>query len=149
MSNVLFMVVYNMALEEIPQVPPSYIYAVVYFFFIPASHLMVSLFVFGWPPRYFSSLMSNFPIGLTALALGGLLTAYLDQVGFNVYVASYIRDFFTFTYMPPLDARKAPHDEEGEFYSSLLVLMVTSLWTYILSVYVNSRSPAKSHKKEL
>eukprot|EP00527_Entomoneis_sp_CCMP2396_P000400 CAMPEP_0198144584 /NCGR_PEP_ID=MMETSP1443-20131203/16661_1 /TAXON_ID=186043 /ORGANISM="Entomoneis sp., Strain CCMP2396" /LENGTH=319 /DNA_ID=CAMNT_0043807995 /DNA_START=77 /DNA_END=1036 /DNA_ORIENTATION=+ len=150
MSNVLFMVVYNTAVDKMPMVQPPVTYAVVYFFFIPASHLMVSLLVFGWPQkRYLSSLISNFPIGMTALAIGGLLTAYLDQTGFNAYVANnYIRDFLTFTSMPDRDARNT-HDEEGEFYSSILVLIVTSVWTYVLSVYVNSRSPEKSHKKEL
>ena len=63
-SNLLFMIIYNMAVTHISSIQASIIYAVVYFFFIPASHLMVSLFVFGWPAKYWASLLSNFPIGL-------------------------------------------------------------------------------------
>lgn len=140
MSNVLFMVVYNWTVSNARSISPSTVYSVVYFFFIPLGHAMVSLFVFGWPERYFPSLLSNFPIGLTAIAIGGGLTAYLDYIHFNESVAEYIRDNFTFTTMPARD--------EGEFYSSIVVLVVTSLWTYVLSVYVNS-PPAKSDKKEL
>ena len=146
-SNLLFMIIYNMAVTHISSIQASIIYAVVYFFFIPASHLMVSLFVFGWPAKYWASLLSNFPIGLTAMALGGILTYYLDQAGFNAFMGEYIRDSFTFTTMPKRDAREG--DEEGEFWNSILVTLVTGVWTYVLSVYVNSPAPAKSHKKEL
>lgn len=81
--------------------------------------------------------MSNFPIGLTAIGIGGGLTAWLDSVNFNEMVAEYIRDKFRFS-----------TEVEGEFYSSIAVLVVTSLWTYVLSIYVNS-PPEKSEKKEL
>lgn len=103
---------------------------------------MASLLVFGWPEYYFPSLMSNFPIGLTAIALGGGLTAFLDHVEFNERIDEYIRDNYTFSQMPP----RVPEDK-SVFYSSLLVLVITSVWTYILSVYINSPA-AKSEKKE-
>jgi len=75
LSNLLFMLVYNYAVEYFDKIyTPSTIYSVVYLFFIPLSHLMVSLLVFGWPERYLKSLMSNFPIGLTAIAMGSALT---------------------------------------------------------------------------
>ena len=81
--------------------------------------------------------MSNFPIGLTAIGIGGGLTAWLDSVDFNKHVAAYMRDNL-----------HAGMPSEGEFYSSIVVLVVTSLWTYVLSIYVNS-PPEKSEKKEL
>ena len=87
--------------------------------------------------------MSNFPIGLTALAIGGALTSYLDSVEFNNRIEEYIRDNWTFSKMP---ART--RNEQDEFYSSIVVLIVTSLWTYVLSVYINA-PPATSEKKEL
>lgn len=58
-------------------------YSIVYLVFIPIGHAMVSLFVFGWPEHYCPSLMSNFPIGLTAIGIGGGLTAWLDSIDFN------------------------------------------------------------------
>lgn len=138
------MVVYNLAVGLLSDhYAPSTIYSAVYFLYIPAGHLMVSLLVFGWPERYFPSLMSNFPIGLTAIALGGALTAYLDRIEFNEYCAEMVRSYFTFSTMPA----RSRLDDQGEFYSSLVILFVTSVWTYILSVYIN-RNQAKSDKKE-
>lgn len=131
------MLAYNWSIESIPSVAPPTMYSIVYLIFIPIGHAMVSLFVFGWPERYCPSLMSNFPIGLTAIGIGGGLTAWLDSVNFNEMVAEYIRDKFRFS-----------TEVEGEFYSSIAVLVVTSLWTYVLSIYVNS-PPEKSEKKEL
>ena len=139
------MVVYNTAVGLFnDRYAPSTIYSVVYLFYIPAGHLMVSLLVFGWPERYLPSLVSNFPIGLTAIALGGALTAYLDRIQFNETISDMVRDYSTFSTMPA----RSRFDDQGEFYSSLVILFVTSVWTYILSVYINSY-PASSDKKEL
>lgn len=151
LSNILFMVIYNLAVYHFQsnKITPSTIYSVVYFIFIPLSHALVSLLVFGWPEKYIPSLMSNFPIGLTALAIGGALTSYLDRIDFNEWIEEYIRDNLSFSKMPP--RTRSQENEiatQGEFYTSLVVLIVTSLWTYILSVYINS-PPAKSDKKEL
>eukprot|EP00977_Amphora_coffeiformis_P000854 scaffold184_cov179-Amphora_coffeaeformis.AAC.13 len=140
LSNVLFMLAYNWSIENISEIAPPTMYSIVYLIFIPIGHAMVSLFVFGWPEKYFPSLMSNFPIGLTAIGIGGGLTAWLDSVKFNEMVAEYIRNNYRFSSMPS--------DNEGEFYSSIVVLVVTSLWTYILSIYVNA-PPEMSEKKEL
>ena len=144
LSNVLFMMAYNWSIQNVPEVAPPTMYSIVYLVFIPIGHAMVSLFVFGWPEHYCPSLMSNFPIGLTAIGIGGGLTAWLDSIDFNEMVADYVRNNFTFSTMP-----KPPGEEAGsEFYSSIVVLVVTSLWTYVLSIYVNS-PPEKSEKKEL
>lgn len=134
------MLVYNWSVENFSGVAPPTMYSIVYLIFIPIGHAMVSLLVFGWPEKYCPSLMSNFPIGLTAIGIGGGLTAWLDSIAFNEVMAAYIRDNFYFTRMPSGD--------EGEFYSSIVVLVATSIWTYILSIYVNS-SPVLSDKKEL
>lgn len=143
LSNVLFMAAYNYAIATLPPdfLSASTIYSTVYLIFIPISHLMVSLLVFGWPERYLQSLLSNLPVGITAIALGAALTAYLDSIEFNSTVANYIMDNFQFSQMPP--RTKEMEHQRGEFYSSLVIIFVTSLWTYILSVYVNS-SPGKT-----
>lgn len=132
------MMAYNWSIENVPEVAPPTMYSVVYLIFIPIGHAMVSLLVFGWPEKYCPSLMSNFPIGLTAIGIGGGLTAWLDSVDFNERTANYLRLHFS----------NMPAGDEGEFYSSIVVLVVTSLWTYVLSIYVNS-PPEKSEKKEL
>jgi hypothetical protein len=143
LSNVLFMVAYNFAVEYFDKIPASTVYLVMYFIFIPIGHAMASIFVFGWPEKYASSLLSNFPIGLTAMGIGGALTAYLDHIDFSEVIEEWIRDNFTFSHMPPRNA-----DEKSEFYSSIIVLVVTSIWTYVLSVYINTPKE-KSEKKEL
>jgi hypothetical protein len=50
--------------------------------------------------------------------------------------------------MPPRLKADGSTGEESQFWSSLLALFVTSLWTYVLSIYINS-IPTKSEKKEL
>jgi len=142
LSNILFMISYNYIVARNPTVEASKIYAVLYLVFIPVSHLLAAVLVFGWPERYFSSLLSNLPIGITAIAIGSGLTAYLDHLDFNERIEEFIRENYNFTHMPP-----RPQDEKSEFYSSLLVLSVTSVWTYVLSVYINF-FPLISEKKQ-
>jgi hypothetical protein len=143
------MVSYNYAaLMFENKVAVSTIYSIVYLIYIPLGHAFVSLLVFGWPERYFSSLMSNFPIGLTAIAIGGALTGYLDSIHFSDIVDEFVRDNFTFSKMPPQVNAQGVHEKESQFWSSLVVLFVTSLWTYVLSIYVNA-IPTISEKKEL
>jgi hypothetical protein len=143
MSNILFVILYNQAVAKLEHAfAASTIYAVIYFCFIPLGHALTCLLVFGWPTKYVSSLASNFPIGLTAILLGSTLTAYLDRIGFEVMA----RDWVTSNIL----AMKPEHSdgENSEFHSSMVVMVVTSLWTYFLSVMVNSPS-SKQHPKEL
>lgn len=164
LSNVLFMVAYNKAVVTFEQsVSSSTIYATVYLIFIPISHAIISLLVFGWPEHYIRSLMSNAPVGLTAIVLGAALTAYLDEIEFNGWVteaATEYRNMLGYTIdsagivdgKPALTQKPLLENEVsrggGEFYSSLFVLIVTGIWTFVLSVMVNA--PAESlEKKEL
>ena len=145
LSNVGFMVAYNISVVQFDgMAPPSTIYAIVYLIFIPIGHAMISLLVFGWPERYLPSLMSNAPIGLTAIAIGAMLTAYLDQIGFNKQVVDMLAQGWSAI---GYETAPKPEDEKGEFYSSLLVLLITGVWTFILSVFINSPSEI-SEKKE-
>eukprot|EP00934_Nitzschia_sp_Nitz4_P002210 Nitzschia sp. Nitz4//scaffold35_size145790//15694//16465//NITZ4_003007-RA/size145790-augustus-gene-0.110-mRNA-1//1//CDS//3329549055//2210//frame0 len=144
LSNVGFMVAYNSAVVQFEgQAPASTIYAVVYLVFIPVSHALISLLVFGWPDRYLKSLMSNAPIGLTAIALGAMLTAYLDQAEFNKLATDTMAQYWKYLgYDIP-----EKEDEKGEFYSSLVVLLITGVWTFVLSVLINAPTET-SEKKE-
>jgi hypothetical protein len=88
--------------------------------------------------------MSNAPIGLTAIALGALLTAYLDQISFNkLAVDGIAQGWSSLGY----ETEPKPQEEKGEFYSSLLVLVITGVWTFVLSVVINAPSET-SEKKE-
>jgi hypothetical protein len=147
LSNAIFMVLYNGAIFRLEEIyAASTIYSVVYFCFIPMSHALMSLVVFGWPTHYVSSLLSNYPIGLTAIALGAACTAYFDKIRFNESVEDILRD--TMGWQVGTDV-----DEKGEFYSSLVVMVITSVWSYVLSVAVNAPSSSSETtlplKKEL
>ena len=37
-------------------------------------------------------------------------------------------------------------EEEGEFYSSLVVMVATGVWCYVLSLYVNAAKPEEGTK---
>jgi hypothetical protein len=143
------MVVYSSAIALFEHnASVSTIYAITYLIFIPLGHLFVSVFVFGWPEHYLASLASNFPIGLTAIAIGSVLTGYLDSIDFSNSIDDYLRDYFTFSRMPPrVTADRLNQETKNEFWSSILVLIVTSIWTYVLSIYINSPEK-KSVKKE-
>ena len=135
LSSVLFLYLYNFALERSNYVP-STIYAATYLAFIPIQHAMAACMVFGWPKRYFPSLASNVPIGLTAIALGSFLTAELDKRKFDEYMEDIVRSM-GFTRTTP-----------DEFYTSSFVLIVTSFWSFLLSVFVNAPEQTPD-KKEL
>lgn len=147
LTNALFMIFYNSAVAYFKHTYSlSTIYCVVYILFIPVSHAAISLLCFGWPELYLISLLSNYPIGLTAMAMGAALTSYLDRADFNGKIEELTHRIFPFLDGSGrlLEARK----DKSEFYSSFLVLIVTGVWTYVLSVYVNT-PPATSEKKEL
>lgn len=144
LSNVGFMLAYNTAVVQFEgAAQPSTIYSIVYLIFIPVSHALISLLVFGWPERYSKSLMNNAPVGLTAIALGAVLTEYLDEMNFNMMVSkSVAQGLSSMGYA----TESIEEDEKGEFYSSLLVLLVTGIWTFVLSVFINS--PAETSEKK-
>jgi hypothetical protein len=167
LTNALFMIAYNYAVVQFENLASSStIYATVYLIFIPISHACISLLVFGWPERYLRSLMSNAPVGLTAIVLGASLTAYLDEIEFNRWVAEAMMEYwkmmgYRVESLPRL-AEEEPQPQQqllgppgkdgsaksGEFYSSIFVLIVTGIWTFVLSVFVNA--PQESlEKKEL
>lgn len=135
-GQVIFMTGYNFSASTFEPMgyPASTIYAVFYLCYIPVGHALQCLFVFGWPKDYVPSLMSNAPIGLTAMAIGSMLTGFLSKVEFNSRAEDWISS--TFGTHPKDDA-----DEGGEFYSSLVVMIATGIWGFCLSLYVNASKP--------
>lgn len=145
LSNVVFMIAYNLAIPRLEKyIAASTIYAIVYFLFIPISHAFSSLVVFGWPKEYVKSLLSNFPIGLSAILIGSAFTAYLDRIRFEFMADDFVREHIT--NKPHIETDDV--EEVGEFYSSLVVMIITGIWTYVISVMVYSTT-CEPHKKEL
>ena len=64
-------------------------------------------------------------------------------MNFNERVEDFIRQ-----YLPAIAKVSTDEDEKGELYSSLLVLVITSVWGYTLSVMVNSPALQKHEDKD-
>ena len=88
--------------------------------------------------------MSNAPVGITAIMIGAALTSYLDKKEFNRYVVVMMAQNWKYL---GYNVEPSSEEEKGEFYSSLLVLIITGVWTFILSVFINGPSE-QSDKKE-
>lgn len=145
LCNIIFIAGFNACVEafESPSMPASRIYSIFYCCYIPIGHAINSLLVFGWPEKYLTSLMSNAPIGLSAMMLGTLLTAYFDRVHFEHTADQFLINIFGFV-------EPEPDEERSEFYSSLVVMVITGIWSYLLSIWVNSAPMTKKpEKKEL
>ena len=145
-SQVIFMTGYNFSVVTFEPLgyTASTIYAIFYFFYIPFGHLLQCLFVFGWPDEYVPSLLSNAPIGLTAMAIGTVLTGFLSKIEFNATAEDWISSIFG-TEMHD----HSPEEDEGEFYSSLVVMVATGVWCYVLSLYVNAAKPEEGKKHDV
>ena len=152
-SQAIFMTGYNTSVLHFEHLgyPASTIYAVFYLLYIPVGHAIQCLLVFGWPEDYVPNLLSNAPIGLTAMAIGTILTGSLSNMEFNAMAEDWIARQFG-------SAPPDKSEEEGEFYSSLVVMVATGVWCYVLSLYVNASKseggatpslPVKDPAKEL
>ena len=137
LCNVIFIAGFNACVEafESPDMPASRIYSLFYCAYIPVGHAINSLLVFGWPEKYLPSLMSNAPIGLTAMMLGTVLTGYFDRIGFEHTADQFLINI-------GVVSEPEPDEERSEFYSSIVVMIITGVWSYLLSVWVNA-APAK------
>jgi len=142
LSNLIFMVAYNVAVPRLDSyMAASTIYSIVYLFLIPISHALNNLLVFGWPNKYIKSLLANTPIGISAILIGAFCTAYLDRIRFEAMADKFVRQTFLRHHEP------TEEKELGEFYSSLAIMAVTGVWSYIISVVVNSPTEPPHQKK--
>uniref|UniRef100_A0A7S2RNZ6 Uncharacterized protein n=1 Tax=Eucampia antarctica TaxID=49252 RepID=A0A7S2RNZ6_9STRA len=147
LNNVLFLTFFNEAVHQMEHLyAASTIYSIIYCIFIPIGHAITSLTVFGWPKPYLPSLLSNAPIGITAMCIGTFCTAYLDKISFHQKFESFLHNNFA-SIMGPLPGNDGD-DEEGEFYSSLAVSIITGIWSFVLSMLVNSSTPSKNNKRK-
>mmetsp|Transcript_14661 Transcript_14661/g.21867 ORF Transcript_14661/g.21867 Transcript_14661/m.21867 type:complete len:179 (+) Transcript_14661:107-643(+) len=141
LSNVIFLTGYNATLHQVGEsMSDAYVYSVFYVFYIPVGHALQCLFVWGWPDPYLPNLLSNAPIGLTAMALGTFLTRYLDQMNFNDTVDDFLKSSFS------MGDESRDSGEEEKNYVSFAVMIATGLWSFILSNLINT--PSKKSEKE-
>ena len=157
LSNILFLYGFNTLVEifdnpDTYNIPAARIYSIFYVCFIPIAHGLNSLLVFGWPTNnYIPSLLSNAPIGLTAMVIGTFCTGYFERI----HLERSIDQFFINIGLVSSTNHPLDDDYESDFYCSLIVMAITGIWSYLLSVYVNSSTPSTSDsdknkkKKEL
>ena len=82
----------------------------------------------------------NAPIGLTATAIGSVCTEFLVRAEFDALCYNIMKG------LNIMDEEK----EEGNMFTSLLVMIITGIWGYLLANYVNGSSkPKKKGDKEL
>ena len=118
----------------------STIYTFVNLFCIPIGHAVSSLLVFGWPQKYFQNLCLNAPISIVGTVVGSLCTEFFDRMEF---------DAACYKVMMGLNVMKEAK-EGSNMFSSVLVMIITGLWSYVLSNIVNSTPKEKTkHDKEL
>ena len=115
----------------------STIYTYVNLLYIPVGHAMSSLIVFGWPRQYVKNLLLNAPIGLTATALGSYITGYLEIIAFDTLCYEFLEDWNILE----------NSGEGGSLFSSVLVMIITGIWGYLLSNFVNSGPKTKAGDK--
>ena len=133
-SNVLFLTGHGIFLKmlEPKGFATSTIYAIFYLLYIPVGHLMNCLFVFGWPSNYLPSLLSNYPIGITSMMLGATATGWLAKIDFDSTVFGFIQDNLIFL----VGKQELVKEEVQGTYSGIVVLVLTSLWTFVLTSMV-------------
>ncbi len=117
----------------------STVYSVVSIACLPIGHAVSSLIVFGWPKPYIPNLLMNLPIGMSSTVVGTICTGILESIEFDEKCTSLMQE---------LNLIVIKEEDSGNLFSSVLVIVITGLWSYVLSVYVNS-TPKKKHDKEL
>ena len=89
--------------------------------------------MFGWPSSYLPNLLSNVPIGLSATVIGTVSTALLDKFSFNQKMDSLVSIWMS----------SGKSSDSGEFYSSIIVMIITGAWCFFLSNLVNKPTTNK------
>ena len=141
LGNAIFLAAYNQTLQLVDW-PASTVFAVVQFGCIFVNHWLNISLVFGWPDNYVASLAANAPVGLSALGLGAWITSTLEAAAFDLWLAEQVPWL--------LDPAQ---QTVGGFWTSIVVMIATGLFSYVALTLVNAKTPAddeaKKKKKEL
>ena len=140
-SNLIFIAGYNTAVDNsyvASVLTITQIYAVCYSIFIPINHAIVSLLVFGWPTQYVPSLATNIPQSVSAMLLGTILIGYFETIQLEQQIDQFLVRSGIVTVA----------DEPRELYCSILVMIITGIWSYLLAQYANNTEKKKTNKKK-
>mmetsp|Transcript_12374 Transcript_12374/g.15435 ORF Transcript_12374/g.15435 Transcript_12374/m.15435 type:complete len:190 (-) Transcript_12374:3164-3733(-) len=138
LSQLIFLTGYTTSLHHLEsQLSASSVYAIISLLYIPVGHAITCLFVFGWPNPYLRSLLSTVPIGLSTMALGTVSTGLFFSIGFDEKMDDFLINNFGALYWG---------DKEGEAhldgrYSSIVVMIITSIWSYVATMAVMGEAP--------
>lgn len=125
------------------KMPASSIYSLSSILYLPIGHAITSLFVFGWPKPYLPNLLMNLPIGMSGTAIGTFCTGMLVRHNFDAKVTSILQT------MNLVAVQSKEDEEDGQAYTNIMVIIITGIWGYALSVMVNGSKSKKKHAKEL
>jgi hypothetical protein len=138
--NITKVVLYNVTVELLRGIAtPARIYSILDVLMMFVGHGMGCLIVFGWPDQYCTNFMNNTPVGIIGMIIGTSLTAYLTTVHFNDRMIDWIKTDFTIL----------PVREDGDVYTSLVVLTVCNVWTFVAANVVNRPKYLKAFKDRL
>lgn len=144
LGNGIFVAVYNWSIYIFDDLASTFaIYSVVYALSIPLNHFLNCGLVFGFPPqgKYLRNLASNVPVGLSTLVVGAVSTTYLEKAGFEDMVVSFLSG-------SKQVVEEEPEEKMGEqFYISLVVLIITGIWSFVLLNIVNAPQEEDVKKK--
>jgi len=121
----------------------STIYSLSSILYLPIGHSITSLIVFGWPKPYLTNLLMNLPIGMAGTAIGSFCTGMLVSYNFDAKVTGLLQS------LNLVALRSEVEDDDGQAYTNIMVIIITGIWGYVLSVMVNGSKPKKKHGKEL
>jgi len=121
----------------------STIYSLSSILYLPIGHAVTSLIVFGWPKPYLTNLLMNVPIGMSGTAIGSLCTGMLVSYNFDAKIIGLLQT------LNLVALQREEEHEDGQAYTNIMVIIITGIWGYILSVMVNDSKPKKrKHDKE-
>ena len=142
-NTILFLVFYSVSLTVFKNHPPAKIYTVCNILMLPIGHANSSMLVFGWPEHYLPNLLMNAPIGLSATFIGTVCTGMLDKMNFDAMVNGLLKGIFM------SESSENENDGDGQFFTSIFVMIITGIWSFILSNIVNAPKKEKKGDKEL
>jgi len=132
--NVLFLLMHENAISAFEATYDKVtIYAGVSACFTPLSHLINVLLVFGWPANYVSSLVSMIPVQISNVIIGSFATKTLEQMNFDDKAKVF---FERFNITNTFDM------------SSVVILVVTGVWSFALTTFMMSAGPKKKSKTQ-
>ena len=137
LNKILFFGIYHTAVLSFhPRYDLASIFAVVSFGYTPIGHIVTLLITFGWPPNYWKSFLANYSVNLVNVGMGSACAGVLEWMDFNYRVEAVVQTITGGWHLRYLDTK------QGGIYSSIAITILTGIFMYVASNYVNSQSRA-------